>query len=375
MRFWLGLLAVAALVLSAEALRAQGVITPSSHWGGVMLPELRETTELGVHVVSFTRFGKELDPATGQYTFKPYNDIHETLGFNFLALSRTRPWRPRGEAGAGPTGTNALWRRETIVAGVVSDVVPVFLQNDVMHALARWMHWPGHERLRAVPRVEGDTPAHTSRGPTKGTPLLELSEEFFVTIGGPRRSPFFAGGGFAVGTIDQELFLHGGATTAKYEFGGHLGVAGVRLRSLGLGGIGRAGLLAPGYHFPDLTAHYVNLQGIVRAEIDWWDVPTYVEVALTSATGFFVAPRTPEQLAAIRERDDDPEDVYSAKTPVSERFMSVRVGIGEFTFETYNDVIGGKDKGPTFGAHAAFDVHRWWAARSRRAAHQDSPNR
>jgi hypothetical protein len=82
MRLPLALLAAAAVVGHQARAGAQGVVTPTSHWGGIMLPDFAERSELGLHVVSFTQFGKEVRPGTEQYTFAPYNGFGETLGFN-----------------------------------------------------------------------------------------------------------------------------------------------------------------------------------------------------------------------------------------------------------------------------------------------------
>ena len=37
---------------------------------------------------------------------------------------------------------------------------------------------------------------------------------------------------------------------------------------------------------------------------------------------------------------------------LDERFLSLRLQVGSWTFETFNDSRGGKDRGPTYGARA-----------------------
>lgn len=385
-------------VLSFTPLLAQGVVTPSSHWGTILIPERTEREEWGFHAVGFTQYGKELIPGTEQYTFRPYNDMDETLGFNFITLSCTDHIQPFSnplvacpelatrvlgpllrtksfEPGAGDgihnsVSENPLSRRRTFLLGLVDDHATEFLQNRVVH-LANWRD----EKLVRIPRSVDDTPDETSLGPTKALPLLGVSDEYFLRLGFTRKegtepdqledvrvlSPFFLGGGFALSTINQEAFLHVGADITKASLGirplGWLGVDGIELRSVGAGAMMRGGILAPGPHLDDLTGQYLTTQGVVRLVVDWWAYPTVLDLGITSAQGFFVAPRTPAQWAEIHERDARPEDVYDAKSPMNERFVSLRVRIGDFTFETYNDMLGGKDKGPSFGAHMTINFH------------------
>jgi hypothetical protein len=345
---------------------AQGLTTPSAHWGAIMLPDFQERTDYGLHFLGFTEFGKEVVPGTEQYLFIPYNDIHQTLGFNIVSYTRTTNFRLRREPIAGaPVTPSPLMRRFSFSVGLVNDVIPRFLQNDIIH----WARWRGENTLRGVPRTLSDTPDDVGLGPTKSTPVAQFSDEYFMRLSYVRRrdgheervpTPLFLGGGWTVGTVNQEGFVHAGATVADYVLSPCFAIGGVRLRSAGAGGIARLGLLAPGVLLNDLTAAYGTVQGVGRLSIDWWSFPTQFEFGLTAMHGYFVATRTPADRAIIAEFPVETRDidVYQAKRALNERFLALRVRVGEFTFETYNDNVGGKDKGPSFGASISFNAYR-----------------
>ena len=89
----------------------------SIHWGAIGYPDHDRTLALGLTVVDrFTEF----DGAGNRY-----NDIRETMGFNFFSLSWTerletfKGWNANFTAGGGPT----------------RDGFSRFLQNDVIHKL------------------------------------------------------------------------------------------------------------------------------------------------------------------------------------------------------------------------------------------------
>ncbi len=351
------------VALSIPSMAQAQLVTPSSHWGSQLLPERQERTEFGLHFLGFTRFGKEVFTGTDQYTFTPYNDMDETLGFNLLSLSHYDVME------RSFVSSNSLWRRWTLSLGIIDDHIPEFLQNSVIH----WANWRGKDRLRRVPREATDTQESSSYGPTRvWPPLLSFSDEYFLRIPAQRKridgkseripTPAFIGGGYTVGTLNQEAFVHAGTSVVQLGVPERIRLGpigrGLQLRSVGAGVMVRAGVLAPGIHLKDLTGSYATVQGVGRVTIDVWSLPTEIDLALTSSIGFFVESRTPEQWAMIRELGDDvdPASVYAAKTPVNERFVSLRVRIGEFTVETYNDLIGGKDKGPSFGAHVGYAI-------------------
>jgi hypothetical protein len=345
------------LVLATPAAAtAQGLVTPVAHWGGYMLPSLEPGVDWTVHFLDFTQFGKEFDEKTNRYVFTPYNDIDKTLGFNIVSRSSTNIVNHH------VLTASTLTARTTYFAGLIDDRVPRFLQNEVIHR--------GNLRqnkLQPVPRHIGDTPETISLGPTEKTPILGLSQEYFMRMhytrdeGGYEErvlAPYFIGGGFSAGTVNQEMFFHGGVDVAEFELPQHWQHCTLGVRGLGFGGMARIGVLAPGPLMPDLTAQYSTAQGVIRVLWAPFSYPIRVDFAMTSHEGYFVAKRTPEERQTILElpRTARDADVYQAKTPMRERYLAMRVGIGNLTFETYNDSYGGKDKGPSYGVQVSYHV-------------------
>ncbi|MGH1365354.1 MAG: hypothetical protein ACRBF0_17460 [Calditrichia bacterium] len=321
-----------------------------------MLPELEERRDIGLHFLGFTQFGKEVLTGTNTYRFTPYNDIDETLGFNILSYSvfETADYFLNQDL--------SLTKRKTATFGVVNDYVTEWLQNDVIH----WANWRGNSQLLRIPRDSTDTVNNTSLGPTKKVPIAGFSIEYFLRFDYSRKlpgrveeavpSPFFVGAGFSLNTVNQELFLHAGSNLREAYLPRKFSVYGVGVRSVGVGGMIRGGLLLPGYHFDDLTSYYVNVQGMISTRITVRGFPILIQFAMTHANGFFVKSRSVDELAMINEFNGrNQSKVFQAKTPLNELFSSLRVRIGNFTFSTFNDGFGGKDKGPSFGAHIAFN--------------------
>ena len=350
------LLASLCVCLTLQAASSQ-TATPSSHWGSVTLPELGERQEVGLHFIGFTQYGKEVSGDPPEYSFRPYNDIDETLGFNVLTYTRS------GRNERYSTARNDVSTRTSVMAGIVDDRVTEWLQNRVVH----WSNLRT-DSLNRVPRRPGDTFKETSLGPTKAVPIIGISKEYILRLQSTRRSggqdravptPFFIGGGVGLSTINHEAFVQGGANVVRADLrprgplnrsGRELGLPGVLvLSSIGVGGMARTGILAPSVHFDDLTAGYTNVQAVLGLGLEVYRVPVELDISMTSTEGFFVASRTEEEEAEVEDIGADSEKVYSAKTPMRERFLSLRFRAGGFTVETYNDLIGGKDKGPSFG--------------------------
>lgn len=359
---------VGALVVLTASLGAQGLPVPSAHWGAIMLPGIRDTREWGLHFSGFTQFGKEPDSTGRRYAFLPYNEIDKTYGFNLLTFSRLdNAWRGPHRKRGSSVNTAGYARRVSFVVGVVDDHVPEFLQNTVIHQ----GNLRGEDKLWKVPRSTADSVNRPSLGPTEGVPVLGASAEYFLRLSyeteeyGERErafTPLFVGAGASVGTLNQDLFVHAGSSysTLKTPWAD---LGWIRMPSLGGGMMLRAGVLAPGYYFRDVASNYVSAQASGRVRLEFWDFPVDLEYALTASSGMFVAARSTAQLAEIEARGEPARKVYFAKIAIPERFRSIRLRIGQFTFETFNDSPGGKDKGPSFGASVTLDTYR--AARER----------
>lgn len=335
----------------------QGV-TPNSHWGANLIPELDYRVDATLQFIGFTQYGKEVIPGTTDYTFRPYNDIDRTLGFNVLSVTRTAPSK------TFPITENLVQVRTAYSVGVINDAVTEFFQNDLAH----WCKRCG-ERLRRVPRELGDTEESTSRGPASDMPIVQFSQEYFFRpeerdrVGGQTRSKpsdVFAGGGYSIGTVNQEAFVHLGTNPRGIEYngGGKCILDAACIMRINVGGIARAGILAKGYHLTDLTSNYGLVQGVLHTRWALGGFPLTLEAGLTHHTGFFAEPRTPLDSTIVEEREAPASSLYHLKRPKQERFISYRLRMGGFTFEYVNDEVGGKDKGPSFGVMAGFDFSK-----------------
>jgi hypothetical protein len=377
LRLWrasTGLLGLGAMITALPA-HSQSALMPSAHWGASQFLSATDRVDVGVHFFGFTRYGKETrrsaqDSSKLEYTFSPYNDKQETLGFNVLSLSQVQSnWRERRSA-AVPANTGAYVRRQAIYLGFVNDYVPEILQNEVIHR----GNLRGNNKLERVPRDTLDTFDRTSRGETVLWPLvIGASREYYLRLfydtdelngRGRERvyTPLVVGAGATISTVFHEAFVQAGSSLTTVELPSCLSYrSAIALRSVGFGLNARAGLLAPARFFDDVVSQYTSVQGGIRLRAEVFRYPIDVEFVITSSSGSFPARRNDEELQAIDERagptqPPDVASVYSAKRPIPERFYSFKLHLGQFVFETYNDALGGKDKGPSFGASASFQI-------------------
>jgi hypothetical protein len=354
--------------------RSFAQVTPNTHWGSIMLPEEDRRVDVAASFVLFTQYGKEVLPGSNAYAFIPYNDIHETLGFNVASLTVSE------NRSRFPVLESSVQVRWSVIAGLVDDHVTEFLQNDIAH----WGRVNGNSPLRRVPRHPGDqnTADGTSYGPTKATPILGFSQEYFFRLEDhddagarsiQRPSPLFVGGGYALSTINHEAFLHVGASPIGIR--GGCAADWLCLNFVGVAGMLRAGVLVPSYHLNDLTGGFTNAQGGPEVTVAVGGFPITVTGMTTYARGFFVASRTHEDTVSASLRNEDVRKAYDTKRDKIEYFQSWRVRIGNFGFEYLNDSPGGKDTGPTFAVNAGIDIGRsdWLVCEEKwRAKHDDA---
>lgn len=337
-------------------------------FGGKFLPERQERTDFGVHFALLTEFDK--DTVGNAFTFRPYSDRRGVLGINVLSYQTVRAWRPRYRKGATalePLGdAHNVLVYEAVLLGGTGDAATQYLQNDVIHAA----NWRGREKLLPVPRRTSDTPdGSPTSGQSFAANIAQYSTAVTYRLSTLRReghrdirhaTPIFAGGGYSVGTLFQEAFVQLGLMDFDFVLD-RPELLGFRLLSLGGFGAGRAGVLLPGPHFPDLTEDYQLLQAGLRSRFAVGGFPIEYEFVRSAMRGFFVAPRTSDQWDLIAMRGQPARDVYEAKTPRRERFGAHRVRIGGFSFQVSNDSPGGKDSGPTFSAQMTWEVtHERW---------------
>ncbi len=277
-----------ALSAAAEA-SAQELVGPGAHFGALPFPANEPGADLGLHFDRFTEFGKPSDP-NGTVS---YNGLHETVGLNLVGLTVTRPF----------PGARATLYHLAAHGGFSGDEPTRYFQNEFLHQVAGW------ERV-IVGKVQRKAHAGLSAG---------LDRWFRLPM---RAVTGFVGGGGQLSTIHQDAFVHAGMRTPRF----------------GLSAMLRAGVIGGGTGFPGRVLNHEYLMGTValRLPLDDWADPLplgglipEVEVGVTRSSGLFrstTGRRRYETVCALR----------ATWTP--------------FTFELWNDVCGGKDQGPSYGA-------------------------
>jgi len=278
----------------------------SIHWGAIGYPDHDRTLALGMTVVDrFTEF----DGAG-----KRYNDIRETMGFNFFSFSWTerletlKGWNANFTAGGGPT----------------RDGFSRFLQNDVIHKLRGFDPVPVGNKREANDFM-------ISSSLTRWMSLWGSDDVFFAGVGA-------AGGSLYYEPYAQAGFRRLSPFAAVPWLSDHLRIS----------AMGRVGRPFGGAAFGEVAATSWIAQGSVAIGnyADWscpCSTPWEIEIAATIDSGLFIDQK---------------------KASLEERFVSVAFRYAAVTFETWNDLINQKDYGPTFGARLTFDLlylyDRWF---------------
>jgi hypothetical protein len=346
--------------LLTNAAGAQTTGAPGSHWGASMYPALRPGNSGGFEILGFTHLGKDTRPdgaplkpsecdaarAAGNLppgapcgVPDPYNYMDKTIGLNLLSVAITRPLKRYDSR-----GSNLLYTHN-FVAGMVSDYLPELYQNRVIHKVA------GLQPIRR----EGIA-CKGSSGKVYNCYSLGYGGELNYKVNvfdrteriAIRETPFFAGSGFMVSNIESEVYTQLGLRRFDLTSGASPRVA--RWVSLSISTMVRAGVLVPGAIFERLASLYVIADATLAAHFFPYDWPVTVEFGYAANTGQFID-RPRATTADHREVQSGPVPV-----PLPERMYHLRVELGEFTFETYNDSPGGKDKGPSFGARIFYTV-------------------
>ncbi len=294
-----------ALVLCGQA-RAE-VTAQSVHWGAIAYPDRDRTLTAGFTTDRFTEFD-----GTGNR----YNNIRETMGFNFWSLS----WTERLERYKG-WNTNL-----TVGAGETRDGFSRFLQNDVVHKFRGLTPVPVGAKREATDFMFSGTV-------TRWTRLFGGHEDGF------------AGVGVAAGSLYYEPYVQLGvrrmslADAARASLGSApplLETASDYVRFSAMARYGRpfSGAafreVAPQNYLAQASIGFGNYRSC-RCDMTPWEI----EVALTIDSGLFV---------------DHKGDA------LEERFVSVALRYAAASIETWNDLINQKDYGPTFGARLTFDL-------------------
>ncbi len=301
-RLILCLLVILTTVAAAGQCWAEGP-AQSVHWGATAFPDHDRTLTLSTTVVDrFTEFD-----GAGQR----YNEIRETMGFNFFSLSWTerlesfKGWNTNITAGGGPT----------------RDGFSRFLQNDVIHKLRGFDPVPvGNKREANDFMISGTL--------TRWLSILGSDDVFY------------AGLGAAGGSLYYEVYAQAGFRRLSLFNAVPILSDYVRVSALG-----RYGRPFNGAAFREVADRsWIGQASVGFGNYRNWDsdTPWEIEIAGTIDSGLFV-------------------DQHGAS--LEERFISVALRYAAVTFETWNDLINQKDYGPTFGARFTFDLlylYDWW---------------
>ena len=342
MSVWLALLAL------PSSARAEPNATPAAHWGASMYPAAQPGMVFGFEWLAFTEFGKDICPpeATDCTPGQPvhrgqtglrdrYNFQDETVGLNLFTMTYTASL-----ARHHLNGSNLTYAF-TLLAGLQSDRLTEFYQNDIIHASSGLVNIPrgkvacsegDFELIKCVPVGIGAALNYRVLSLDQGSD----GETAF------RESPLFIGAGGMLSSVELDAYAQFGVRRFgllphEWALTNYLDVA--------LSSVLRGGILKGMAVFPDIASKYVAIDGSVALSILQYEFPVLIEFGIVSSTGhFIVAPRAPHDQSA------------PAPEALAETFYRLRVELGTFTFETFNDSIGGKDKGPSYGVRLLWNL-------------------
>jgi len=279
----------------------------SVHWGALAYPDKDRTLTAGFVTDRFTEFD-----GTGNR----YNNIRETMGFNFWSLS----WTERLERYKG-WNTNL-----TVGAGPTQDGFSRYLQNDVVHKFRGLTPVPVGNTREAVDFMFNGTV-------TRWTGLFGDHEDGF------------AGVGLAAGSLYYEPYVQLGirrmslADVARTSFGSAPAFLEQASDYVRFSAMGRYGRPFSGAAFREVAPQNYLAQASVGIgnyrPCECRYIPWEIEVAFTVDSGLFVD-----------HRGD----------ALEERFISLALRYSLVTLETWNDLINQKDYGPSFGARMTVDL-------------------
>ena len=282
---------------------------PAIHWGALGYPDQVPTLTTGLSIFRFTEFNGD---------GKRFNGIKETIGLNLITVSWTEHW----------TTDLPNWSTNlTVGAGPTRNQPSEWLQNDLIHDSV----WG----IPAVPVEEKrqQTDFAVAGSVTRWWNLFDQSRVFFVSGGGQTGSLYhevFARGGFRRWSPLQTFER---MVNPVEDWFGSL------VKPFRVSGMIRAGRISTGAAFHDLANTAYTAQGSISDGLytpgilrPWMEI----EVGTTIGSGIF---------------NDD------RGISLEEQFWTVAFRIHPFTFESWNDQLGNKDFGPTYGGRLMIDLY------------------
>lgn len=310
---WTAVCRLACLVGAAVGCSIDAVAqapTPSPHWGAELFPRFDPELRAVLTLDRFTEFDGE--------GVKFNDDIDESAGFNLFTLSWTDYLREFPE----------LTFTLNAGGGVGDDQPTRALQNNYVH---------GIRDLAAVPVAE-------TRNSTELVAGLSMNYWFDATRLVGRGSSnrldrtSFVGGGYATGSIYQEAFLHIGH--AEFFEPSDSWSRGIRV-----GFVERVAWPIGSDAYPDVADFSSTTQVSVSI------VPTRIE----TSSLFWSLLGNPE--LGVTVTYDTGLFQNSANDPIDSWFIGLQFKWATgLEIETYNDMLGGRDNGPTMGVTLSFDL-------------------
>lgn len=303
---WLAL----SFLLSVFSPARAETVAPSVHWGAIDYPDRDRTLIAGLTVNRFTEFN-----GSGAR----FNPINQTAGFNFATVS----WTERMPAFPGWT-TNL-----TIGAGPTGEEPSMYLQNGFLHRLLETNPVPVDQK-----RVGGDVMAGGSL--TRWARLFSERDTGFVSLG------------VAGGSLYEEVYGRLGLrqiSLAELVASMNQGVAPAILTNLSrfvrFSAMGRYSRVYGGSAYPSTVI--ANQSYLAQGSVSIADYEAHdgkpprweLEFAATIDSGLFVSP---------------------SGHGIERRFGAIAVHFPYGVFETWNDVLGRTDSGPTYGFRLMVDV-------------------
>jgi len=243
--------------------------------------------------------------------FQRYNGVGATVGVTQFSVVRTK-----GVAMSKQRDRQRTW---FVGAALIDDRPTNYLQNDLLHD---WLDQP------AVPRGEV----------ASGLQLIVGAEETQRVTVHPALEVYGGGGVNMVWGLIAESYVQGGLT-GRWAHDGSRG-------SIVEGSCtGRAGLVLGSDWFlmGELEGHYAPNYYMMQCRVGF-DASTFwggsgallLDAGLTRSSGLF-----------LREPEGD---------SIWETLLGLRITVPRFNvaLETWNDVVGGKDQGPTFGIGVSY---------------------
>jgi hypothetical protein len=347
----------------------QSNLPMAAHWGASMLPTFSEKTQVGLTTLDFTQFdGKghqyglhEEDSALiREGLLQPHVYYRETVGPVIATIARSGYASGRGAAFSN------LYYRAELGLGADWEDFPRSLQNSLHLG---WLHIPEVNRaaVRCGTGFELKCLDYTVSGELNYR-VPNISQDGDLLL---KPSPLFFGIGGALTSFGWEGYAQGGVKDIKLFpklFDNFRFAVPESMDWLLEWWWGR---LLDCLHFRDVQMVSPRISVMSRWGVLWNEGPTRTFEKLNP--GYVINQAGFELILLPKKFPISIQNLVSAHSgifvdsrdqPMHELFWSLKISVGDYHLETANDLINGKDSGPTFHAGAYFDIpDNWWLSR------------